>query len=219
MKKLFGIVAALAVLTNAPLQANAAVTIINGDFQTSPPVVAVGGFTTLTGAALPGWNVTLGSIDLLNMYDPSGPNGPYPGAQGTTQYIDLAGNAPGAISQTLSGFTPGQQYTVEFFYSRNPDRVTNPTGTTTLGASIGNFSYLGVITPTSLNWQKGSISFIAGNDPTYNLTFAAASNAGAYGAFLDQVSITATPEPTTIVVWSGLAAIGGFVAYRRRMAA
>lgn len=30
---------------------------------------------------------------------------------------------------------------------------------------------------------------------------------------------TATPEPTTLVVWSGLAAIGGFVAYRRRTAA
>jgi hypothetical protein len=31
-----------------------------------------------------------------------------------------------------------------------------------------------------------------------------------------ELSISATPEPTTVVVWSGLAAIGGIVAYRRK---
>lgn len=33
------------------------------------------------------------------------------------------------------------------------------------------------------------------------------------------VGISAVPEPMTLVVWSGLAAIGGIVAYRRRIAA
>ena len=206
MKKYIGIVLVLGLFVATPLQADAAFGVSNGGFEVTPPVVSDGGFMTLTGSQLPGWTIASGgSIDLLRGYQ----GWVYEGQQA----IDLAGNSPGTISQTLTDLTIGQEYTVSFAYGRNIDNLsTDKTGIVTLGAGPDQtFEYAGI----GAGWSLGSYVFTA-TGTSIQLSFAASPNAGSYGALLDAVSITATPEPATIVVWSGLAAIGGIVAYRRK---
>ncbi len=71
-----------------------------------------GSFTTLTGNGLTDWTIeTGGSIDLISGYWL-----PHSGVQS----IDLAGNEPGKISQTINTVVGGT-YTLSFWMAGNPD--------------------------------------------------------------------------------------------------
>ncbi len=85
--------------------------VVNGGFET-PVVVPPDGFTTLTGAALPGWDIG-GEVQVVNET--------YWNAAVDGQSLDLGGEfATGAISQTFATVI-GQDYDVTFQYSANPE--------------------------------------------------------------------------------------------------
>ncbi|WP_133366192.1 choice-of-anchor C family protein [Qipengyuania sediminis] len=163
-----------------------AATITNGSFELGPEP---GSFVTLgTGStAITGWTVTAGTIDYI---------GTYWTAQNGSRSIDLAGNSPGAISQTFATIV-GQRYDITYWIGRNPDGGLNPrTGFIDVGGGQSQFLYTGSGDRANMQWQRQVFSFNATSANT-TLTFAAdPRTAGqSFGPALDNVSITAVPEP------------------------
>lgn len=167
----------------------------NGSFENGSPQPGSGGFNTLGvgNTSIDGWTVQSGSVDWINGYWQ---------AQDGTHSVDLAGNVPGAIEQTFDTIA-GAFYTVSYWVSGNPDGGSAPKsgvvaaidGTTVIadasfngpqGPSLGNMTY----------WNY-TFGFTAGSNAT-TLRFTSGPDMGAYGAALDNVSVTAAvPEPTT----------------------
>jgi choice-of-anchor C domain-containing protein len=176
-----------------------AVTVINGGFEDS---TASGQFETLGGSQLPGWTVT-DTIDLIGSY--------WEGANGSAQSVDLAGNSPGAIQQTINGLIAGQVYRLSFFVSANPDNGPNPRlGSFAIGANNGSISVntAGIGRPNSMLWRRQDYIFTGSGSPTV-LSFAADPGSSAFGLALDDVSISAVPEPSTwAMLIFGFAGIG-----------
>lgn len=187
--------------------ANAA-SIVNGSFETGPAPNPVGYITLGTGnSSITGWTVTGGTIDYI---------GPYWQAQDGARSIDLAGNSPGALSQTFAT-TFGHGYRITYWIGRNPDGGANPrTGFIDVGGGQTQFIYSGSGSRTNMQWEQETFDFVA-TGPTTTLTFAAdpASAGQFYGPALDNVSIGAIPEPTTwAMIILGFGVIGG--ALRRK---
>ena len=88
--------------------ASAATNIVtNGSFE-SP---AVGGsYTQVSGTAVTGWNIDSGNMDLVNTL--------WTASNGSNS-LDMDGNQPGSIVQTLST-TTGQKYNLTFDLAGNP---------------------------------------------------------------------------------------------------
>ena len=77
--------------------ANAANLIVNGGFNNGNTVAAPGGgFSTLTSGstAINGWTVSTGDIDWIQGY--------WQSADGDGYSVDLNGNNPGGVSQTIA---------------------------------------------------------------------------------------------------------------------
>lgn len=89
-------------VTSAPAKQGASI-VTNGDFSSGTLGTYGGGSTAVTG-----WTVTGNSVDFCNCW--SGPNG--------QPQIDLNGNAPGGISQTLTTVA-GQTYELTFALAAN----------------------------------------------------------------------------------------------------
>jgi choice-of-anchor C domain-containing protein len=163
------------------------------------------------------WTVT-GSVDLINTYWQ-----PHSGGQS----LDLNGNDMGAISQDISLQT-GQFYLLSFWISANPE---GGPATKALTFGITNTIPLGTLPPNftvfptppalpsqtlgDMNWEERQYLFQA-QAGSHTLSFASLT-AGAYGPALDDISITAVPEPEVYAML--LAGFGflGFVARRRRV--
>jgi hypothetical protein len=151
----FSLIAALA----SDVEANF---VTNGGFET--PVVG-GSFTTFNvgSTAITGWTVVSGttdsgsgSVDLL-----SGFQTPHSGAQSVDLDGSSATGAPtaGGLSQTLTGLTPNAMYTLDFFYSNNPNGSSSSAMVT-----VGNLSTIithtgsGFRTP---NYTEATFTFTA----------------------------------------------------------
>ncbi len=199
MSRLGCCVVLLACLVAAP--AHAAPILINGSFEDGPPpftnqdIDIVAGSTDVTG-----WLVTAG-IDLLE--------DPWDVADGL-RAIDLDGRSPGAIQQTFAT-DPGQWYQVSFAYSGNPG---GGSAIKTSRVSVGDFSNVFAFDTTgqsitNLTWIVASFAFLA-TDPSSTLAFASLSDTGsAYGMLIDNVSVTAVPEPDTLAfVLVGVGLVG-----------
>jgi len=86
--------------------------VTNGNFEDGPePDLDGPGFTPYEAGlnAIPGWTITLGSVDYI---------GPYWQHADGKRSIDLNGNAPGAIEQTIRT-EPGKKYRVTFSLAGN----------------------------------------------------------------------------------------------------
>jgi hypothetical protein len=202
----------------------AANSVTNGGFET--PVIG-GNFTTfaLGSTAITGWTVISGasdpgsgSVDLL-----SGFQTPHSGAQS----IDLDGSPgfgasfAGGISQTLTGLTPNANYTLDFFYSNNPNGSSSSAMVT-----VGNLSTIithsgsGFGTP---NYTEATFTFTA-SSATQVLSFSSTDSASSVnGIILDDVSVNASaavPEPASLgMLLLGLGTVGLVaVRWRRRTA-
>jgi choice-of-anchor C domain-containing protein len=180
---------------------------INGSFENSSTNPGAG-FATLAGGstAINGWVVGGDSIDYI---------GGYWNAQNGSRSIDLSGNAPGSIAQTFDTVI-GQVYSVSFFLGANGDG-SPPTKTVSViatGNAAGNYSVGSTPFPPNVTaWTQFGYAFTATGTST-TLTFTSTGQT-AFGAALDNVNVTAVPEPATwALMILGFGAIGGVM--RRR---
>jgi choice-of-anchor C domain-containing protein len=204
MKKIA--LATLALLA-LPTTANAAA-FMNGSFENS--AVNPGTFTTLGAGAtdINGWTVGGNSVDYI---------GTYWNAADGARSIDLAGNGPGSISQTFDTVA-GKTYKVSFAMAGNTDG--SPTVKTLLvsGDASQNFSFDTTgASRSDMGWVTKTFTFIA-NGKSSTLTFAA-GDSGPYGAALDNVAVSAVPEPAAwALMITGFGMVGGAMRTRRRKA-
>nr|WP_186728946.1 choice-of-anchor C family protein [Sphingomonas panacisoli] len=167
-----------------------------------------GVFTPLAAGstAITGWTVGGDSVDYI---------GTYWNAQNGSRSVDLSGNAPGSIFQTFDTML-GQVYNVTFFLGANGDGPppTKTVSVTATGNAAGNYS-VGTtpFPPNVVTWSPFNYVFTATGTST-TLTFTSTGQT-AYGAALDNVNVTAVPEPATwALMVFGFGAIGGVL--RRR---
>jgi hypothetical protein len=202
--------------------------LVNGGFET-PTVTSVLEYQTIPPGSEPagfGWRITSGNVDAVVQ----GPIYAVQAYQGT-QFLDLDGTQPGAISQHFATLS-GRSYVLSLAYANNPVRgATIPAhGTARLFDTSSNAD---LITPLALthgnstiqapNWvASGAIPFVAsGTDTT--LSFASNDPSTSLGGlFLDAVSVAgpvanAAPEPGSFALAVlGAACVGGMQAWRRR---
>lgn len=181
--------------------AASAASIVNGSFETGP---TPGAFLTLgTGdTSITGWTVSAGTIDYI---------GTYWTAQDGVRSIDLAGNSPGALSQSFAT-NIGQTYRITYWIGRNPDGGVNPrTGYIDVGGGQTQFLYSGSGTRADMQWQQEFFNFTA-TGATTTLTLAAdPQTAGQFfGPAIDNISIALVPEPAAwALMIVGFGIVGG----------
>jgi choice-of-anchor C domain-containing protein len=156
-----------------------------------------------------GWTVGGNSVDWI---------GGYWQPKDGSRSIDLAGNGPGSLSQSFATVS-GQSYLVQYWMAGNPDgapTVKHLDASVVVDVSSSSFDDTG-FTKANMGWTLKSFSFFA-NSTTSTLTFLD-TDTGPYGPALDNVSVTAVPEPATwAMMILGFLGIG-FVAYRRKSSA
>jgi hypothetical protein len=156
-------------------------------------------------ASVSGWTVSGGTVDVV----PVGGSFHFlPAANGN--YIDLDGStgAAGTLSKTLTGLAVGA-YSLTFELAGNFRNG----GTEATTVSFGGNST--VFTPSSETSTEYFTITGYSTDGTLTLSFKDDSHDN-IGALLDNVSVSAVPEPATLsLLLAGIAALG-FAARRRR---
>lgn len=197
-------VVALTLLSSAAL-AVAPNLIVNGGFESSTFTGAFDTYSAGSGS-LTGWTINEGSVDLVHTY--------WTPASGSYS-LDLSGNDDGVISQSFAT-NVGQHYRVSFSMAGNPDDPTDTVKTIQVGLSqqpLYTFDTAGH-TRSNMGWTSKSFDFIATTNVS-RLHFAGTQES-AYGAALDNISVTAVPEPETYALL--LAGLGVISALGRRRA-
>ena len=166
-----------------------------------------------TNGTLQLWGPANGSNNGLTASSPDGGN--YIGADGAYQV--------GPITQTITGLTAGQQYSVGFYYAGA--QQAGFTGATTeqwlvsLGSSARQATpILNDVSHGFTGWNHATFTFTA-DSSSDALSFLAAGTPDGEPPFslLDGVTFTAVPEPTSITLMGGGLAALGFVRRRRRL--
>jgi choice-of-anchor C domain-containing protein len=154
--------------------------VTNGSFET--PGVASGTWARFTsGQTMGGWQLTSGSVELVNGY--------WQAADGQ-QSVDLSGTEPGSISQTLAT-TPGTTYVVTYALAGNPLAQTPAIRTGQVlvdGQAVQDFSFdVTGKTAGNMGYVTKRVAFEAAGTST-TVTFAS-TTASAYGPVIDKVSV------------------------------
>jgi choice-of-anchor C domain-containing protein len=158
----------------------------NGNFEDGDFNGGGAGFQTLDAGStvLTGWTVAAGSIDWV---------GPAWQAQDGTKSIDLDGNAPGAISQTVAT-TVGNTYFVSFWLAGNPNGapVVKTLTVSATGAAPATFTFdVSNTSNAAMGWRLEGYSFVA-TSVSSTLTFASGDTSGGTGPALDNVVVAET---------------------------
>lgn len=194
------------VILGIPFIANAS--ILNGGFENYNTGVADGGgigpgyFTYNAGnAGVDDWTIANTSVDIVTV-----PPGVYPIYSGNAA-LDLVGTpGPGSISQTVAT-TIGQLYDVSFWGYSTGGGLNEEVYVSATGSSTSMF------TVTGGSWNQYTYSFTASSATTTIGFASSAMNTGNGNTFLDEIEMEAVPEPMTMVVLGGAAAMA---ALRRR---
>jgi choice-of-anchor C domain-containing protein len=160
---------------------------VNGNFEDGS--YGGGGFVTLGAGntSLTGWTITTGSVDWVDVS--------YWQPQAGTKSVDLNGEVPGGVSQTLAT-TIGNTYVVEFFLSGNPEGPPTLKALTVAatGAAPAMFSYDTAISGTTndeMQWSPRGYSFVATSNAT-TLAFTSNTIDSPFGPAIDTVVVTET---------------------------
>lgn len=135
-------------------------------------------------------------------------------AQDGVNFVELDTTRNMSMAQSISGYG---QYLLSFWYSARPGVAAGSNG---LSYSLGDLSgsVLNTTAGTnSNNWQhfEGIVTL----NGLSKLTFGAIGASDSYGGSLDNVSVTAVPEPETYAMMlAGLGMIGTIVRRRKRTA-
>ena len=205
-KLLAGLVLSLtAALAQANLLTNGSFESFSGSFSASNlannyKLVAAGN------AFIDSWTVGNNSVDVV-----------FDSAYGaiTDHSIDIRGGGNGSVAQSF-GTTAGQQYLLNF------DLSSNLTGTNTANAKRLDVSFNDVLLQTlyapialaAPSFQ--SFYYTATTTGLTTLKFSSYTSAGGqYGAVIDNVSVTAVPEPETLAMLLAGLGLMGSIALRR----
>jgi len=216
--------------------------VVNGGFESTTSGGGQLGFNTNA----TGWSVPTGSYTFLftpGSADTTGVNGQYGGlslwgpGNGSANGLpasspnggnfiaqDSGGFQPGALTQTISGLTAGDTYTVGFYWAAAQQSGFN--GATDSGWTVN----LGTNTATAQSTSPASIpshGFSGWMYQTFNFTADSTSDMLSFMAFggpegvppfalLDGVTMNAVPEPSSMLIFgAGLLGLG-VVGLRRR---
>lgn len=202
-----------AAMTAAGLAAAApasAASVTNGSFEmgTNPGAT----FSTLAAGsnAITGWTIGGAGVDYI---------GGYWNASDGVRSVDLSALNSGGVSQNITTVA-GKTYKVTFDMAGNPDgglgnrlMVVTSNGFT---PQQNIFTVGPANTHTNMGWVSMSYMFTAGPGTTTNIAFASGEY-NPYGPALDNVGISAVPEPTTwALMILGFGAAGGMIRVSRR---
>jgi hypothetical protein len=211
---IFGLTASAFVL-GAAAPAFAGNLLTNGSFDDVACGLPYCNYGTVADFPVPagfGWSVPVNNVDVV----------PGPGTWGTPadgrQMLDLVGyGSTGAISQTVAT-TAGKHYVLTFQYANNPFSGTGSADVDVTGGSslLSDSVTHGGSSPSNLDWKSFYGTFVA-DGSSATLLFNETVGGGNGGVFLDDVSLSAAPEPT---VWGmfviGIGALGATLRVARR---
>jgi len=203
--------------------ANAASIIQNGSFENGLYVDGGSGFMTLDedNAAITGWTTLSGGVDWVDSY--------WTAADGVRS-LDMNGLFPGGIEQQFT-VQANTTYVVSFDVAGNPEGGPQPkwllaktisgTGNTVFNVSFDSSG----TTKSNMGWVKESFLFQSGNQTQATLRFLSKTNAYsgnpsypfAFGPALDNVGVSAVPEPGSILAALTILGPVGLVFRRRRL--
>lgn len=195
---------------------NAGTLIVNGNFNnfTDASAPGAGGWGLYSNGQVTGWTTTnqAGLIEI----DSAGPIGPGTNPFGTYS-MEVNANVPETVQQTITGLVDGQQYTLTWEYGGRPGSGGEESMNVLLGGNQIATDSSGIV--SVLTWTGNSYTFVAGPGGTETLSFVGLpeSGSGSYGNEVTDVTLNATPEPSTwLLLLSGLCLLGYAVRRQQR---
>jgi hypothetical protein len=186
-----------------PVSSAQANVIINGGFEN--PNIPTGTFALFT--SIPGWSLTTGTfIEIQDHVAGS----PYEG----DQFVELDSTGNSGMIQASVATVPLQPYTFSFAYSPRPGVAASSNGVDVYfnGALLIALAQSGIGLQNTL-WTPFSF-VVTPTGATSSVEFRASGTSNSLGGYIDDVRLTAVPEPMTM----SLLALGlcGAVARRFR---
>lgn len=176
--------------------------ITNGSFEQN----RIGANSWTIKSALDGWNIGSKGVEVRNNVAGTAQNG--------NNFLELDSTANSWISQTINTVAGGK-YDLSFYYSprQNTAAATNGIDVLWNGNLLKHVEQDNFTSKT--NWFKIELSMFAVGSLS-NLSFQASGISDSIGGSLDNVSLSAVPEPATIA--SMLLGLGlmGFTLRRRK---
>jgi choice-of-anchor C domain-containing protein len=184
--------------------------LVDASFESGPP-----GTPTLPAGSnlLPGWTIPSGAIDVVTGFQ----------NHDGIRCVDLDGFfQTGALSQTVN-VQAGQSYLLSFWMAGNPQGT--PVGAPVVkqmdvawgNSSLGTFSFdVTGKTISNMGWNQYSLQ-VQATGSQMTLLFTSLDAAGsAYGPCIDDVSLTAVPEPQTLSLFGICWVLGSYFWWRRK---
>ncbi|MDP1027561.1 PEPxxWA-CTERM sorting domain-containing protein [Sphingomonas sp. KR1UV-12] len=237
MKKIAFAVAAMTVAAAAPASAANLNLVTNGGFESTTTTSSTGNFQIGNAGTVAGWTSTGGYNLLFNAANATTGN-----AAGTYAYtnkekmwaanassqggnflaLDGDSTARGAVQQVINGLTIGQQYLLTFEWGAGQLQSRDGATTEQLLVGFGNDSFsttiLNNVSHGFTGWNTVSRTFTA-TSTSQVLSFLSIGTPNGLPpiATLDNVAMTAVPEPATwAMMLVGFAMVGATARYRRR---